>query len=619
MKTIPWRHDRPGMALVTVLLILLVVGAISTAAALITSNAWIIEHHDARQSILETVAESGLEEARALINGDSQVADSVFKPLEDRLVAYTILENGVTVTDASGNTINGVRRFTYAGPIGATTGQYGIFGSVVTIVVDRNGDRLIRRRDIVQKSFAQFAYFTDVEGEIVFAGGDKIEGPVHSNDILKIQKATPGPVFAGPVSTARTIRDRSYGTYEAGFTENAPRIPMPTTTDLQKLREYATESHMVFTAPSGGGAGEAMLRIEFDTAGDIGFFRVYQAAHDSMAYWVNGGRPRNYSSRGLEHSPNCGDFHNINGITRFVSALDHRVPLVNQNWNHFYNAGKNNGGICLLGGDNTFNQGEFKVADSVRIGTQNFERGRWRAWPDTIHPAIRATGRPDSAYIYPMDRLINTNFKGVIYVQGKVAVSGVVRGHLTLAATDDIIIVDNLEYATIPGSANRLCTIDDNAEFDILGLFSGGRVLVADNTLNSPTNPKPPGNNYLSFRSPQDLNIHATVLALDQFTVMNYDSGNTGVRGPCNNNPSTFAFGRGCLRLIGGIIQRSRGPVGTSAGYGFLKNYSYDDCVMVNPPPYFPTTGHSVRGRYYDVDPVGFDVDTYFAALASKS
>jgi hypothetical protein len=37
--------------------------------------------------------------------------------------------------------------------------------------------------------------------------------------------------------------------------------------------------------------------------------------------------------------------------------------------------------------------------------------------------------------------------------------------------------------------------------------------------------------------------------------------------------------------------------------------------VLNNPPPYFPTTGHFARGRQFEVDPVGFNVASYYAAL----
>jgi hypothetical protein len=49
-----------------------------------------------------------------------------------------------------------------------------------------------------------------------------------------------------------------------------------------------------------------------------------------------------------------------------------------------------------------------------------------------------------------------------------------------------------------------------------------------------------------------------------------------------------------------------------------VKRYQYDQCGANNPPPYFPTTGHFVRGHYYEVDPTGFDVNAYWSLLVPK-
>lgn len=74
-------------------------------------------------------------------------------------------------------------------------------------------------------------------------------------------------------------------------------------------------------------------------------------------------------------------------------------------------------------------------------------------------------------------------------------------------------------------------------------------------------------------------------------------------------------WGRGCLYLTGGIIQDTRGAVGLASGRGYLKRYAYDQCAAVDPPPYFPTTGHFARGRFFEVNPVGFDVAAYYQML----
>ena len=46
----------------------------------------------------------------------------------------------------------------------------------------------MRRLEVIQESFAKYAYFTDFDYStgIVFGGGDVILGPAHSNDDIRI-------------------------------------------------------------------------------------------------------------------------------------------------------------------------------------------------------------------------------------------------------------------------------------------------------------------------------------------------------------------------------------------------------------------------------------------------
>ncbi len=90
----------------------------------------------------------------------------------------------------------------------------------------------------------------------------------------------------------------------------------------------------------------------------------------------------------------------------------------------------------------------------------------------------------------------------------------------------------------------------------------------------------------------------------------NHDLG-TKTAEPCQTN----AWGRGCLYLTGGVIQQTRGAVGTGGGTGNMKRYSYDACAATNPPPYFPTTGHFAAGHYYEIEPTGFNIATYWPLL----
>ncbi|HEY6110593.1 MAG TPA: hypothetical protein VIV56_16945, partial [Gemmatimonadales bacterium] len=222
-----------GIALVVVLLVVLAVAAIVGGAALLGSGAALISRHDARQNVLETAAEAGLEEARSRINGARATGDTTLYPDS----GFRAIETRATVVDAAGTPIPNVNRWLYVGPSGVTTGQYGVFGSIVAVTRDAQGDQIIRRNEIFQESFSKYAYFTTVEGNIQFANGDQIFGPVHSDDDLHI--APTGATFHGPVSTAKTVQGKAYGVYKQGVREHAPFIAMPTTADLAKLKTQA--------------------------------------------------------------------------------------------------------------------------------------------------------------------------------------------------------------------------------------------------------------------------------------------------------------------------------------------------------------------------------------------
>ena len=243
---------------------------------------------------------------------------------------------------------------------------------------------------------------------------------------------------------------------------------------------------------------------------------------------------------------------------------------------------------CYLGGHEAITNG-FVVNDG---------KGAWLPYPGTPAPGL--LGRPDAGYLFPLSRTYNPNFRGVISVAGRVAVSGVLRGRVTLTATDDIILADDIVYATDPGAG--LCQ-------DMFGMFAGERVIVADNLLNSPVRPRDSWN-HRTYDDTKDEFFHGVILALDIFTVQAYNGGSRNDEA-CEGS----TWGRGCLYITGGIIQNTRGAVGTGAGTGYVKRYSYDSCALEEPPPYFPTTGHFAKGQYYQVDPVGFSVPLYYEML----
>lgn len=136
-----------------------------------------------------------------------------------------------------------------------------------------------------------------------------------------------------------------------------------------------------------------------------------------------------------------------------------------------------------------------------------------------------------------------------IHVDGFVVMEGTVKGRATVGCKYDVHLSNNLVYS-------------DMAQ-DVLGIVAKEDIIVESRTNTS-----------------QDRTIHATMMALNgSFTVDKYNQGSP----------------RGTLHLFGGIIQRTRGAVGTGSASqvstGYAKDYRYDDKLITRPPLNFPNTG----------------------------
>ncbi len=148
-----------------------------------------------------------------------------------------------------------------------------------------------------------------------------------------------------------------------------------------------------------------------------------------------------------------------------------------------------------------------------------------------------------------------STINGVISTTGRIDVEGVVKGQITLHSESLIEIDGDITYFTDP--------LADSTSTDMLGIVSEDNVRVDVNAH--------------SASGSQDLNIHASIMALNtSFYVESYSS----------YSP------RGTLNLLGGLIQKNRGPVGTFSGSsivsGYSKNYQYDGRLKGSIPPHFP-------------------------------
>lgn len=162
---------------------------------------------------------------------------------------------------------------------------------------------------------------------------------------------------------------------------------------------------------------------------------------------------------------------------------------------------------------------------------------------------------------------------GIIFVnEAKVRIEGVVKGRYTVAIAgtghDDkgtVYLDNNITYNTDP-QVNKNST-------DMLGIVAERNVWITDNAANNTG----------------DIELQASIYCEQgSFGAENY----TG-------RPKA-----GNINLYGGIIQKTRGAVGTfsnwSGGTGFGKRYRYDNRLLYTTPPAFPGTGQFEILSWYE-------------------
>ena len=594
-------RPRRGAALVTVLIVSVVAMTMALASSMLVMGSSLTQRASERAALVDDAAISGLEEARDRLNaGRDSVPVSGVRTLED----------AVTVTGSN------ITRWTWVARIGnadslSNAGEFGVQAEIVTRARDASGVEAIRRALVYQQSFARYAYFTDVGtsasgGPLFFANGWTVSGPLHSNDWLHVASGTPPQaIFKDVVTTARGVNNPGSAQWDKGPAQIVAPIPMPGTADLNLLRGIAQRAGYLFT-PSvvTGDSALATMRIEFvaidaDGNGDVtgpddGYFRVYQQTSDTDPT-----RRKNYTwGYAMGRVPdlatttddalftfNCGVVNNAGfAPTAFGEESNNNARV---------SAFENANSRCFLGGDPRLSStGVFQATDEV---------GRWLPRTAGSVPASVAA-RPDGAFLWPLSPALNPSFRGVLFVDGRVGVSGTVRGRVTVASRNNMVVLTDLIQATNPATTSGSCTPED----DMVGLISGENVLWADNALSTPLKRvgRATRKDFTPSPSRPDLPVHAVVLAL---------------RSIATERPSPVDgefINRGTVRQVGGRIQQRAGQGGTfnSAGqlHGYVSDISFNRCALTSPPPYFPTTRRWTLSQVYEIDPQGFSANDWF-------
>jgi hypothetical protein len=650
------RRARRGIALFATMFFVFGIGALALSAIYLTANASLISKTYEKEDDLKYASEAALAIGKAELN---------FNPAALPNTSYVSLLRNKVLMAADNQLINGVTVNLYAGPTGSASGQFGRFASLVAEARDASGAGFVRRLELTQESFAKYAYWSNSEtnsgSTIFFANGDQLWGPVWSNDNLNI--GSTGASFHDAVGTAGVINGVSYGTFAKGYQLHQRPITLPSLSSLSGLSALAAAGGMSLTATTTGNENTVLTRIEFvaaDMDGNLdslgpseGFFRQYTAKTAKQS-WLRGDWPGTMTALPNGKSVlNCGDWHkDATGVLKFfpfaVHAHPGSGPTYTNTWYDTLVAGGLSGGVtaanvaaihaegdsvmdvtkfskllldhpsrCYLGGDphlaavardagHGYTLAKMHIGGTDTTFTPADSLGAWKLYTATPNGNIALKRPNDAGYLFPLYRGYNTGTKGVIYVNGTVGISGVVNGTITLYTPNTIVLLDDIRYANDPAAGRCV---------DMLGVIAGANAIVANNGLNTPvwvkTGTTATTATAKSMDDTPDLYLHSVIMALGtSFQVEDYDTGPVNSIG-CSGSTD----GRGCLYLTGGLIQANRGAVGTGSGSGYVKRYSYDRCVITNPPPYFPTTGRFQDNRYYELDPVRFDVTKLFHDL----
>jgi hypothetical protein len=653
-------RPRRGIALVFVLLFVVAMAALAMSSIFMSGNAALLAKSYDRERDLKFAAEAALAMGKSRVNADPSILSLRVGQLDTAIILNQ------TLSGANNAVVPGIKVNVYVGPTGSTSGQFGRFSSIVAEARDQRGNGFIRRLELTQESFAKFAYWSNDESNgnqtIFFNNGDELWGPVWSNDTIHV--GDKGAIFHDEVGTAMVVTGKNYGVFVKGVLEKQKLIKLPSTTTLTKLATIAASSGWSFAGNGYASNAEASVRdrleflaIDINKANDStdaneGFFRFY-TAKSGLEKALRGDWPGTaQTAPALTSVTMCGDWHwaprdtKGNVDLKFYPASIHPQTwfrdqikqgyIDKYNWtnqvatdsavkeqaNTLKGLLDNPGARCYMAGDPHLvatdrskaevdpATGQTYIDASIQKGGTDTTfspigvNGAWKQYAAVDNDTIKKYRPWDGRYLWPIDRGFNTNAKGVVYTTKNIAVSGTLNGRITLYSAGTIVIADDLRYANDP--VKGVCR-------DILGLISDKDVVIADNAINTPPvvaigNKTPL---YYSLDDTKDMHIHAVMMALGtSFRVENYSTGPTDTN-DCNgiNN------GRGCIYLSGGIIQQARGAVGTSNGTGFTKRYSYDRCAVVNPPPYFPTTGRFQDNRYIELDPAGFKDSVYFKSI----
>lgn len=643
----PKSPRRRGSALILVLLMTVTLAAVALSAIVLMGSGVLLGDYYDRENDFRYAAEAGLAMGKAQLTKDTTLV------MPDS--GYVTLIAGGQIMGANGLPVPRVRVNVYVGPTGNTSGQFGQFASVVAEAYDVSGTRYVRRLELEAENFARFAMFTNIWPGVCYATGEFIRGRGHSNQNWQ---SCGSPNYYDTIS-AHGVAGGGAPIYHKGKIDGAPFIAIPPVTKLAIIHTRAVDGNLDIIS-NGTTSANVRTRLEFvpvdlDGNGDIfgpgeGFFRVYQG-NSTADVRVN-------PSGASGPDDLCGDWH-IDSVATPAHLTFWPVAVHNTAWMAARFGGgpppdmyagaitsaerdaimQNPGFRCYSRGDPHLVAIERQAklsspapvpADWQKGGedttfTDSTTYGYWQRWggaSGSVTAALAAipSTSPYAGYLeqdkwlWPLYKTINPGSHGAIHVHGPIALSGVLRGKVTVYAQTfggqhgDVLYIDDLVYAQDPSTV--LCA-------NLLGVLADGNQMIADNAINSPQRAAvgfpyrwTDGNDNGMLTS-HDFVFHGVMMSrTGTIGVENF-----GAHPEHLQNCGVANSGRGCIRQAGGVIQNQISATFTNSGDGYGENRSVDQCMNQESPPYFPVTGRYLDNRFYEMDPARFNVASLFQAL----
>jgi hypothetical protein len=517
-------NDSKGMALLATLIFTFVISTLGIALLTMTNNDTKLTTLQKESSEAFYLADSGINRAINWLEVEGQAS-----PPGQNVINLNVILNGTKWIDSEGNEYPEDANLSpgkyYKIEMTLETGidsnrEYKII-STGKLIGPRNATRVIEQLVDVT-NFAEYAYFSMDEGDTIwFYGEDIIDGRLHTNGQLRIKDS---PTFKGLVTSA-----------------------------TEPIIWYNNKEHFEVFDENGYRLGaDEYIPLPEKTEDISGTDNPYSLESIAMGSWTEADLP---SENGV-YIPNDGYDNSTGGI--YVEGNLEGLSLTTEN------------GLSKIIFERPY-----------------YSHHHWTTITTTITSLPAGSEDPYNVGVsYLNDRTIikegtaapdyyNKLTNGLLYVNGEIesleapASEGGHQGKLTIVATEDITITNDIKYNSLIENSYIDIHTDNPDELsqinDTLGIISSDDIVLKIGN----SNPI----------------VCATIMALGESMYNYYNS-----RTP----PGIFT-------LFGGLIQVKRGIMGHHSSNnvqtsGYAKDYNFDD-RMNDPtldalPPYFPTTGN---------------------------